>query len=205
MKKMTAAVLSAALLAAVGSNACAYDKSLPLPDVNTEFKTYMDYRTITDTSSAQYDLQQHAYTDSQGIRRVDGDVCVALGTAYADSCGERFEITLDSGNSFTAVVGDIKADCHTDPSNRYVELWEGHGDMVEFIVETEELDDDIRLIAAKIECTKLCSGSAYGAYFGMSGRIAGSGDTIYSGGNYLSLFSGNHSTERTSTVLDILL
>ena len=110
MKKMTAAVLSAALLAAVGSNACAYDKSLPLPDVNTEFKTYMDYRTITDTSSPQYDLQQHAYTDSQGIRRVDGDVCVALGTAYADSCGERFEITLDSGNSFTAVVGDIKAD-----------------------------------------------------------------------------------------------
>ena len=148
MKKMTAAVLSAALLAAVGSNACAYDKSLPLPDVNTEFKTYMDYRTITDTSSAQYDLQQHAYTDSQGIRRVDGDVCVALGTAYADSCGERFEITLDSGNSFTAVVGDIKADCHTDPSNRYVELWEGHGDMVEFIVETEELDDDIRLMGS---------------------------------------------------------
>ena len=143
MKKMTAAVLSAALLAAVGSNACAYDKSLPLPDVNTEFKTYMDYRTIT-----EYDLQQHAYTDSQGIRRVDGDVCVALGTAYADSCGERFEITLDSGNSFTAVVGDIKADCHTDPSNRYVELWEGHGDMVEFIVETEELDDDIRLMGS---------------------------------------------------------
>ena len=47
-----------------------------------------------------------------------------------------------------AVVGDIKADCHTDPSNRYVELWEGHGDMVEFIVETEELDDDIRLMGS---------------------------------------------------------
>ena len=154
MKKMTAAVLSAALLAAVGSNACAYDKSLPLPDVNTEFKTYMDYRTITDTSSAQYDLQQHAYTDSQGIRRVDGDVCVALGTAYADSCGERFEITLDSGNSFTAVVGDIKADCHTDPSNRYVELWEGHGDMVEFIVETEKLDDTVRIMGSVGEYEK---------------------------------------------------
>lgn len=154
MKKMTAAVISAALLAAVGSDACAYDKSLPLPDVNTEFKTYMDYRTITDTSSAQYDLQQHAYTDSQGIRRIDGDVCVALGTAYADSCGERFEITLDSGNSFTAVVGDIKADCHTDPSNRYVELWEGHGDMVEFIVETEKLDDTVRIMGSVGEYEK---------------------------------------------------
>ena len=102
----------------------------------------------------QYALQQEAYTDSLGIRRIDGDVCVALGTAYAEGCGERFEITLDSGNTFTAIVGDIKADCHTDPSNRYVELWEGHGDMVEFIVETEKLDDTVRIMGSVGEYEK---------------------------------------------------
>lgn len=124
------------------------DETLPLPDVDTDFKTYMDYRAITNTNSVQYDLQQLAYTDSMGIRRIDSDVCIALGTGYADKCGERFEITLDSGNTFTAIVGDIKADIHTDPSNRYVELWEGHGDMIEFIVDTGELDKNIRIMGS---------------------------------------------------------
>ena len=51
-------------------------------------------------------------------------------------------------------MGDIKADCHTDPSNRYVELWEGHGDMVEFIVETEKLDDTVRIMGSVGEYEK---------------------------------------------------
>lgn len=150
MKKLMA--VSAAFIigtsASFSVSAKTAEKSLPLPDVNTEFKTYMDYRTITDTSSVQYVMQKQAITDSQGIRRINGDVCVALGTGYAESCGERFEITLDSGNTFTAVVGDIKADKHTDPTNRYVELWEGHGDMVEFIVDTNELDKHIKIMGS---------------------------------------------------------
>lgn len=155
MKKLYVMICAAAAAsAAVCMNADAQEESLPLPDVNTDFKTYMDYRTITDTSSVQYDLQQDAYTDSMGIRRIGSDVCVALGTGYADSCGERFEITLDSGNSFTAIVGDIKADTHTDPTNRYVELWEGHGDMVEFIVDTAKLDDEIRIMGSVGEYEK---------------------------------------------------
>ncbi len=155
MKKyLTAASAAISLFSLFVSSGCVLadeavsEESLPLPDVNTEFKTYMDYRAITDTCSVQYDLQQEAYTDSLGIRRIGSDVCVALGTGYASGCGERFEITLDSGNSFTAVVGDIKADSHTDPTNRYVELWEGYGDMVEFIVDTEELDSDIRIMGS---------------------------------------------------------
>ena len=148
MKKILSAVSAVLFLFVSGTCACASEESLPVPNVNTDFKTYMDYRAISDTDSVQYEMQQQAYTDSQGIRRIDGDVCVALGTAYAESCGERFEITLDTGNSFTAVVGDIKADCHTDPTNRYVELWEGCGDMVEFIVDTPKLDDHIRIMGS---------------------------------------------------------
>ena len=149
MKKIPA--LTAALITAVSFTSffvSADEDSLPLPDVDTDFKTYMDYRAITDTDSVQYDMQLEAYTDGLGIRRIGTDVCVALGTGYADSCGERFRITLDSGNSFTAVVGDIKADSHTDPTNRYVELWEGQGDMVEFIVDTDELDEEIRIMGS---------------------------------------------------------
>lgn len=144
--KSVITVLIASVIAAACADVqvCAKEESLPLPDVATDFKTYMDYRTITDTSSVQYDMQQEAYTDRQGIRRINGDVCVALGTGYTDGCGERFKITLDSGSSFTAVVGDIKADSHTDATNRYVELWEGHGDLVEFIVDTKKLDKRIR-------------------------------------------------------------
>ncbi|MGN0641743.1 MAG: hypothetical protein ACI4JJ_01235 [Huintestinicola sp.] len=148
IKGFIAAVTAICLSAPVVSSEEYITASLPLPKVDTDFKTYMDYRKITDTSSVQYDMQQEAYTDPQGIRRIDGDVCVALGTAYADSCGKRFEITLDSGNTFTAITADIKADSDTDPSNRYVELWEGSGDMVEFIVDTERLDSFVRLMGS---------------------------------------------------------
>lgn len=141
-------IITLAAFTAVNSAITTDECSLPLPDVKTTFKTYMDYRAITDTSSIQYELQQQAYTDTQGIRRIGDDVCVALGTAYADSCGERFKIKLDTGNSFTAIVGDIKADCHTDSTNRYVELWDGHGDIVEFIVDTPKLDKKIRVMGS---------------------------------------------------------
>lgn len=147
-------IISAAAAASAASEASDVRRSLPLPDIDTDFKTYMDYRMITDTGSVQYDLQQEAYTDSQGIRRIGSDVCVALGTGYTEGCGERFEITLDSGNSFTAVVGDIKADSHTDPTNRYVELWEGHGDMIEFIVDANKLDREIRIMGSVGEYEK---------------------------------------------------
>lgn len=150
IKGLIMPIAAAAFMMTMQSPAAASESvdTLPLPDVDTDFKTYMDYRAITNKRSVQYNLQQQAYTDDKGIRRIDDDVCVALGTGYAKKCGERFEITLDSGNSFTAIVGDIKSDAHTDPSNRYVELWEGHGDMIEFIVDTRELDRNIKIMGS---------------------------------------------------------
>lgn len=148
MEKLICIFLAAAICSAVSGEAYSSKESLPLPDVNTEFKTYMDYRRITDKSSVQYALQQKAYTDSLGIRRIGRDVCVALGTAYSDVPGERFEITLDSGNSFTCVTGDIKADADTDDTNSYVELEDGYGDIVEFIVDTEKLDTSVKLMGS---------------------------------------------------------
>ncbi len=108
---------------------------------DSSFKAYMDYRCITDISSVQYALQQQAYTDERGFRRIGDDYCVALGTGLTDGCGERFLISLDSGYSFTAIVSDIKADIHTDSTNCYAPCGENAGNIVEFIIDTDYADD----------------------------------------------------------------
>lgn len=123
--------------------------ALGIPQCNTSFKTYMDYRTITDKNSVQYTMQQDAWTDEFGLRRYGDDYMIALGTYYTDICGERFRITLDSGNSFTAVVGDIKSDEHTDKNNQYTAVYDNRGNfisanIVEFIVDEEYLSDKIK-------------------------------------------------------------
>ena len=108
---------------------------------DSSFKAYMDYRCITDTSSVQYSLQQQAYTDERGFRRIGDDYCVALGTGITNGCGERFMITLDSGYSFSAVVSDIKADIHTDSTNCYATRGENAGNIVEFIIDSNSADE----------------------------------------------------------------
>jgi len=107
---------------------------------DSSFKAYMDYRCITDTSSVQYSLQQQAYTDERGFRKIGDDYCVALGTGITSGCGERFLITLDSGYSFTAIVSDIKADIHTDETNCYAPRGENAGNIVEFIIDSDNAD-----------------------------------------------------------------
>lgn len=131
-----------------------------LSSLDTSFKAYMDYRCITDTSSVQYELQQQAYTDGRGFRRIGDDYCVALGTGITGGCGERFMITLDSGSSFTVIVSDIKSDCHTDSTCCYVPRYDGSGNVVEFIIDTDMADGGM-----------LSSGNA-GYYDDLSGSIA---------------------------------
>ena len=111
-----------------------------VPAGDTAFKSYMSYKAITNTKSDQYKLQQKCWTDKNGLRRYDGDkYVIALGTYYADSIGEEFRITLDTGKSFNAVVGDFKADRHTDALNQYTPM-ENRKCVVEFVVDTPSLD-----------------------------------------------------------------
>ena len=128
-------------------------------DFDSSFKAYMDYRCITDTGSVQYQLQQEAYTDDRGFRRIGDDYCVALGTGLTSGCGERFLITLDSGCSFTAIVSDVKADIHTDSTNCYAPRGYNAGNIVEFIIDTDSADSDM-----------LCTGSA-DCFYDLSGNV----------------------------------
>lgn len=114
-----------------------------VPDIDSDFKSYMDYRCITNTESAQYKLQQKCYTDENGLRIHDGYYVVALGTYYSSTVGERFKITLDTGEELYCEVGDVKANCDTDETNRYVPI---NGNIVEFIVDTKKLPKEVRFM-----------------------------------------------------------
>lgn len=127
------------------SNKSEYDT----PDYDTSFKTYMDYRTITDITSAQYMLQMEAYTDDMGLRKYEDHYIVAMGTYYSDNVGDTFKITLDNDTSFNVIIGDIKADCHTDSKNMYSPVYDESGNfisanVIEFIVDTKKLDRSVK-------------------------------------------------------------
>ncbi len=120
------------------------DMGYLIPSGNTSFKSYMDYRSITDIHSAQYKLQDDCWTDENGLRRCGDDYVIAVGSYYADCIGDRLEITLDSGVTFTAVVGDFKADAHTDKTHRYVLMENGNKNVVEFVVDVDALPHEAR-------------------------------------------------------------
>ena len=117
---------------------------LEVPNENTSFKSYMDYNCITDDTTKQWELQQTAYTDEYGLRKVGTDYCVAVGSYYSETVGERFQITLDNGNEFTVIISDLKQDKHTDSSNRYSPVYDENGNfysanILEFIVDVDRL------------------------------------------------------------------
>lgn len=121
---------------------------LEVPNEDTSFKSYMNYTAITNKKSLQYKMQQEAWTDENGLRRYGDAYMVAMGTFYANGCGEYFEVTLESGESFTVVTGDIKSDSHTDDRNMYSPIYiDGemkYANILEFIVDTSDLSRSVR-------------------------------------------------------------
>jgi hypothetical protein len=122
-----------------------------VPWLNSDFKAYMPYDSITDKTAPQWFYRQNAWTDSNGLRRVGTDYLVAMGTYYTESVGERFRITLDTGNVFTVTIGDIKNPAHTDRYNMYTSVKDNYGNfysanVVEFIVDTDKLDSYAKIL-----------------------------------------------------------
>lgn len=103
---------------------------------NSEFKSFMNYRTITDTTSRQYKIQQDAITLPSGFRVYNGCYTVAIGTGYDADVGDYVDVELDTGVVLHCIVGDIKQDIHTDVTNRQVTI---NGNVVEFIVDTKQV------------------------------------------------------------------
>lgn len=117
---------------------------LEIPDCDTSFKAYMDYSCITDNTTMQWELQQKAYTNEYGLRKIGTDYCVAVGSYYSETVGERFKITLENDNEFTVIISDLKKDEHTDSTNRYSPVYDENGEfysanVLEFVVDTKQL------------------------------------------------------------------
>lgn len=103
--------------------------SLSVP-ANMHFKSYTNYHCLS-RSSAQWKLQEKAYTDNNGLRKVGNDYLVAMGSYYAKSLGDRFRITTSTGNVFTVMICDFKADGDTNSTHQYT----NNGCMIEFYVD----------------------------------------------------------------------
>ena len=108
---------------------------------NDKRKSYMDYTCITSKSSPQYKLQQKAYTDSNGVRAVDGRYCIAIGSYYTKTIGTYIDLVLENGTVIPCIIGDHKQDIHT-VDNHKIGL---DGGFAEFIVDTDKLNSDSRL------------------------------------------------------------
>ncbi len=126
-------------------------KNVDIPDFDTSFKAYMDYRKITNKASDQYKLQQYAWTDNKGLRRYKNYYLVAMGTYYSKNIGDIFKITLENGNTFFVMVGDIKADKDTDEKNMYSAVCSRRGKMLsanvlEFIVDDSVISKRVKFL-----------------------------------------------------------
>lgn len=98
-------------------------------------KTFMSYTKITDVTSKQYAIQQDAYTDEEGFRKINNRYCVAIGTAFGVYTGQIFDVTLENGTVIECIVGDTKADKDTDKTN----IFTSQGCCLEFIVDTKKI------------------------------------------------------------------
>ena len=104
------------------------------------FKSYTDYRMLS-RSSAQWKLQEQAYTDENGLRKIGDAYLVAMGSYYGTALGTKYQVTLSNGNSFTVMLCDCKADCHTNGNNQVCTT---NGSVIEFYVDTDVMPSIIR-------------------------------------------------------------
>lgn len=106
------------------------EEDMDVPDGDTSFKSYTYYTSIS-RNSAQWDMQQKAYTDENGLRKIEDDYLVAMGSYYTNTLGDRFEITLDTGEVFTVRICDFKSDVHTNSTHQY----SSNKNIIEFYVD----------------------------------------------------------------------
>lgn len=118
------------------------------------FKSYTDYKCLA-RNSAQWKLQERAYTDENGLRKIGDAYMVALGSYYGTTLGTRYTVTLSNGNVFQIVLCDFKKNIHTDANNQKTL---SDGSVLEFYVDTSALPKSVKT-SGTISSIKYFSGS----------------------------------------------
>lgn len=104
---------------------------------NSDVKTYMDYRKITNKSSKQYKLihSENIFVNKKGFLQTnDGFIGVAMGSYFGD-IGSKFIIELSTGKQIKVIKVERKADIHTDFRNF---AGSDNLDIIEFVVDTKK-------------------------------------------------------------------
>lgn len=118
------------------------------------FKSYTDYKCLS-KSSKQWQLQEKAYTDENGLRKIGDAYLVALGSYYGTTLGTEYTVTLSNGSVFEIILCDCKKDIHTDSKNRYTIA---NGCVIEFYVDSSTLPSRVRTMGT-ISAIPFFSGS----------------------------------------------
>ena len=105
------------------------------------FKSYMDYKTLSKTESPQYRLQRICKTNSDGLRTCAGRYVIAVGNGVGGQVGDCVDLILANGETIPCVIGDYKANKHTDVTN----LIGSNGCCSEFIVDVNILRRDMKI------------------------------------------------------------
>jgi hypothetical protein len=116
---------------------------------DSSFQPIMRYDMVTNKRAPAYKIvhSENAYTDENGFRRyrinseknltIDGkdDYIVALGNFYKKKgeVGIRYLVVTTTG-SYTMIVGDEKANQHTDQRNQYTTHSRGRAGVIEWVV-----------------------------------------------------------------------
>ena len=125
----------------IHSGTTAYAATVKNVPIVSTFKPYMDFRKVTKKNSPQYSLRQQAVTLTNGLRIVDGRYMIAVGSYFTTKIGTAIDAVLDNGTTLSCIVGDAKADQHTN----YNHSVGPHNDAIEFIVDTRTLDSTAKV------------------------------------------------------------
>lgn len=104
------------------------------------FKSYTDYKCLA-RNSAQWKLQEQAYTDENGLRKIGDAYMVALGSYYGTTLGTKYTVTLSNGSVFQIILCDCKKNIHTDANNQKTL---SDGSVLEFYVDTSVLPKSVK-------------------------------------------------------------
>ena len=125
---------------------------LDVPDINSSWKRWMDYRKITNKNSSQYAfVDKYGWCDKEGFIRYgakediasnDKYYMIALGSYYGTDIGTKYKITTSEGNIFYGVLAECKSDTHTNKTHQYTNI--KNPDIVEFLVDSNVLNKEVK-------------------------------------------------------------